>query len=592
MRILFLFALLASQVAGQNLTGAFHFVQMSVRAAGGDRGVEVRNAGGTITFDGSGGYRLAARMGLNAEPMEDVDRSGSYEVRTSTASVVLANPIMPEVHLEARYNDGLTVLLGTSRDSDEFTYDLFVAVRAAEKASPALLNGEYAAAYMVMEGGGPAGLATAFVRFVADGKGAATAVRLVGHASAIDDVDRPEKHDDTTYTIEENGVGTLALAGASDVLRGDKQLLVSAGGDWILGFSAAPGRRDILVAVRRQREAATFSLNGLYSFAELHAENDFVFDPNVVRFANSSGVLFSDASGKALLSQRVRSGGRRTHLTTVNQYLIGSNETAMLGRLLSPKVDNLALAVGGQALVGAQVGAPDDLSLEHGIFVGLRAAAAQSGDVVLPVEGVVNTATLLPGPVAPGGFVSLVGMNLAKATQTATGELPSELAGVKVTFNGKAARIRQIAPNQLDVVVPDVSGTSAVVQVENNGRNSPALEVPVAAASPALLGTPQPAKPGDKIVLTAIGLGAVEPAVEPGTVTPDQAPRLLDAGFRVYVGGQPAEVSFVGLAPGTVGQYQIHLTIPADAVGSGAVPVAIETTGAYNDLGQITLLRP
>ncbi|MBL8293600.1 MAG: hypothetical protein JNN08_17260 [Bryobacterales bacterium] len=124
MRILFLFTLLAGQAIGQSLTGAFHFVQMSVRAAGADRGVEVRNAGGTITFDGSGGYRLAARMGQNAEPMGDVDRSGSYELRSSTASVVLTNPILPEVHLEARYNDGLTVLLGTSRDSDECTYDL------------------------------------------------------------------------------------------------------------------------------------------------------------------------------------------------------------------------------------------------------------------------------------------------------------------------------------------------------------------------------------------------------------------------------------------------------------------------------------
>jgi uncharacterized protein (TIGR03437 family) len=184
-------------------------------------------------------------------------------------------------------------------------------------------------------------------------------------------------------------------------------------------------------------------------------------------------------------------------------------------------------------------------------------------------------------------------MNLAKATQAApAGELPAELGGVKITFNGKAARIRQIAPNQVDVVVPDLSGTTAVIQVENNGRNSTAIEVPVAASSPAILGMPQPAKPGDKIVLTAIGLGAMEPAVEPGTVTPEEAPRLLDAGFRVYVAGQPAEVSFVGLAPGTVGQYQIHLTIPGDVGGSGAVPVAIETTGAYNDLGEIMLRRP
>lgn len=593
MRIVYLVALLVGQAAAQNLSGPFHFVQMSVRAAGGESGVEVRNAGGTINFDGSGGYRMVARVGQNGEPMAEVDRSGTYEVRGSTASVVLTNPILPEVHLEARYNDGLTVLLGTSRDSDEFTYDLFVAVQAGQKASPALLDGEYAAAYMVMEGGAPAGLATGFVRFAADGQGAVKGLRLIGHAAAVDDVDRPEKFEDTTYTIAENGAGTLDVAGPSDVLRGEKQLLVSAGGDWILGFSTADGRRDILVGVRRQREAATFSFNGMYSFAELHAENDFVFDPNVVRFANSSGVLSSDAGGKATLSQRVRSGGRRTHLTTVNQYLISSNETAMLGRTLSPKVDNLALAMGGQALVGAQVGAADDLTLDHGIFVGIRAAAPAGGEVVLPVTGVVNTVTRLPGPVAPGGWVSLVGMNLAKSTQSApAGALPAELAGVKVLFNGQPAGIRQVAPHQVDVVAPGVSGTSVVIQVENNGRSSAAIEVPLAASSPAILDTPQPAKPGDKIVLTAIGLGAVEPAVEPGTPAPEEAARLLDAGFRVSIGGQPAEVSFAGLAPGAVGQYQIQVTVPADLAVSGAVPVAIETTGAYNDLGEITVRRP
>lgn len=611
-RLCLALALAAGWAAAQlNLTGAYHFVQLSVRAPKQEGEARVKSVAGTMVFDGAGGYRLRGHVGEGDAPAREFDQSGKYEVRAAAATVLLNSPAEPATNIEARFNDGFGVLLGTTRDGDEFTYDLLVAVKAPEKASAALLDGEYAGGYLVLEGGRRAGLATAFLRFVADGQGGAKAVNVVGHAAAIDDVDRAEKLEDTTYTLDDSGEGTLKVAGQSDVLRGDLQLRASADGEWVLGMTVGAGRRDMLIAVRRQRDVATFTLNGQYWFGELHAENDFVFSPDVARFANASGVLQSDAAGRAYLSQRVRAGGRRTHLTTVNRYLVGSNGTAMLGRALAPAVDNLAIGSGGQWFAGATVGAPTDLTLEHGVWVGIRAASPAGGDVVVSPLGIVNSATRLPGAVAPGTLVTINGMNLARAAQTATGDaLPTELGGVKVLFNGQAAPLLQVAPDHVDVVVPTISGASALVQVDNNGRSSAAVEVDLAGSSPAVMmesgqarvafadGTPvslaKPAKPGDKLIVTATGLGAVEPApaAAGGKAAATRASRLGDPEFRVLVGTHPAEVSWVGLAPAGAGQYQIHLTVPAEAGSPEAVPLVIATRDAYTDLAEIPVRKP
>jgi hypothetical protein len=84
---------------------------------------------------------------------------------------------------------------------------------------------------------------------------------------------------------------------------------------------------------------------------------------------------------------------------------------------------------------------------------------------------------------------------------------------------------------------------------------------------------------GETLVLYLVGLGATNPLVPSGQVTPTPAPTASgffvnlvfggnagpsDPGFRMNPAiGQPARVTFGGLTPGQIGLYQINLQLPA-----------------------------
>jgi uncharacterized protein (TIGR03437 family) len=50
----------------------------------------------------------------------------------------------------------------------------------------------------------------------------------------------------------------------------------------------------------------------------------------------------------------------------------------------------------------------------------------------------------------------------------------------------------------------------------------------------------------------------------------------------VTIGGAPAVVYFSGLAPGTVGEYQVNALVPAESIKGLAVPVVISIGGAFD----------
>ena len=51
----------------------------------------------------------------------------------------------------------------------------------------------------------------------------------------------------------------------------------------------------------------------------------------------------------------------------------------------------------------------------------------------------------------------------------------------------------------------------------------------------------------------------------------------------VTIGGLPAGVSFSGLAPGSVGLYQVDVQIPGDAAPGDAVPVELTIGGVKSN---------
>jgi uncharacterized protein (TIGR03437 family) len=86
-----------------------------------------------------------------------------------------------------------------------------------------------------------------------------------------------------------------------------------------------------------------------------------------------------------------------------------------------------------------------------------------------------------------------------------------------------------------------------------------------------------PASPGEIVSIYCTGLGAVNPPVEVGMAPPSPSPVAVVAP-EVRIGGQPAQVSFAGLAPGFAGLFQINAEIPP-GTSAGAQDVVVSSGG-------------
>ena len=237
----------------------------------------------------------------------------------------------------------------------------------------------------------------------------------------------------------------------------------------------------------------------------------------------------------------------------------------------------------------------------------------------LSANGIVNGASFSgESPQSPGSIVSLFGSNFISTLVAAPGNpLPTALDGVSVTFNGIAAPLFFVAPNQINAQIPfGVTGASASVQVTNAAGKSEIRTIAISPQSPAVFSQNQsgsgqavivfgntativgpvkpgadwrPAKAGDVVTIYMNGLGAVTPPINDGWNSCDQsicAPDLSNLTLR-FTAVRPqikigtvtvpdSSIQFSGLAPQFAGLYQINLTIPAGITPGNAVPVTIQ----------------
>jgi len=222
-----------------------------------------------------------------------------------------------------------------------------------------------------------------------------------------------------------------------------------------------------------------------------------------------------------------------------------------------------------------------------------------------------SAATLQAGPVAPGELVTIFGSNLGPASPaglqlSASGFVSTELAQTQVLFDGIPAPLLYAGAGQVTAVVPyAIAGrTSTQLVVTNAGQSSAALAIAVTNTAPAVFtldstgqgqgailnqdgsvnGSTNPAARGSIIVLYATGAGQTNPAGVDGLLATEvlPAPTLP---VTVSVGGQPAEVLYVGAAPGLVaGVLQVNVQLP-QGISSGAVPVILQVGGAASQPG-------
>ncbi len=97
-------------------------------------------------------------------------------------------------------------------------------------------------------------------------------------------------------------------------------------------------------------------------------------------------------------------------------------------------------------------------------------------------------------------------------------------------------------------------------------------------AANAVVSAANPARRGQTIELFANGLGPV--TNQPASGEPASALSLAQTRSTpvVTIGGQPAEVSFSGLAPGFPGLYQVNVTVPS-GLNPGTYPISIAIGG-------------
>jgi uncharacterized protein (TIGR03437 family) len=218
---------------------------------------------------------------------------------------------------------------------------------------------------------------------------------------------------------------------------------------------------------------------------------------------------------------------------------------------------------------------------------------------VVPDTGVVSAASLAPlVPLAPGGLITIFGQQLSDGTTSApSGPLPQELASTLVTIGDQVLPLLYASPKQVNALVPYevTTDTNQLLLVTRGQTYGNVVRVDVAAAQPAvfhsgqqaiitdakgnLIGPNNPAHAGDVVVIYCAGLGAVNPPVADGMVTPNAPPSSTVNPVTVMIGGQSAIPQFAGLTPGFNGLYQVNAVVPeGDAPGDNA-PVTITVAG-------------
>lgn len=189
-----------------------------------------------------------------------------------------------------------------------------------------------------------------------------------------------------------------------------------------------------------------------------------------------------------------------------------------------------------------------------------------------------SSADLAGRPAAPGGLLTIFGTEALSARAA-----------------GRPAPILEAARGRTQLQVPfAVKGDSLRLQLEA-GDTSHVLDLPLAQVSPAvfivdgeplildastgaLVGWHRPAKAGGNVLIMMAGLGAVHPPWPAGMPSPNSvAPRPV-AKVQARLGGVPAKVASMQLAPGYVGMYLVELAIPATAT-PGEAQLVIEADG-------------
>jgi uncharacterized protein (TIGR03118 family) len=231
--------------------------------------------------------------------------------------------------------------------------------------------------------------------------------------------------------------------------------------------------------------------------------------------------------------------------------------------------------------------------LAHGLFGAIAPPAS--------ILSVVNAASGLSGPIAPGEVVVLTGISMGPSPLVAnsipaSGAVSRTAGGVTVTVNGALAPILYASASQIGIIAPYELGgfsTANIVVTYKGQQITTQVPAPVALSDVGVFtlnfsGTGQatalnadgtvnsaanPDPAGSVIVLFATGEGPEYPPGEDGVIN-DRVLRVPQLPVSLTIGGQAARVLYAGTAIGQVqGVMQVEALVPAGL--SGNVPVLL-----------------
>jgi uncharacterized protein (TIGR03437 family) len=228
-------------------------------------------------------------------------------------------------------------------------------------------------------------------------------------------------------------------------------------------------------------------------------------------------------------------------------------------------------------------------------------SSSGSGPVVAAAVTLVHPVTYEPANVcSPGGLATLLGADFTTqpAQSIVNASLPTKLAGAQVQVNGEYARLIMVSGDQIHFLCPNlVPGAPLdITVVAESGKLLRTAMTTMRAAAPALFtkqgsqealfqladadstqaSAPSTARRGETIRFYPASLGAVDAPITVGEVTPTDRKINLQNSLQVVINGVDVEPTFAGLAPGSVGLYQVDVQIPATAPVNPEVALSLK----------------
>ena len=291
-------------------------------------------------------------------------------------------------------------------------------------------------------------------------------------------------------------------------------------------------------------------------------------------------------------------------VTSGGNWLSLSSSSGTTPANVTVSVNPASLAPGtytGTVTVTSSVASNSPLTINITLTVTQRAAGV--------VQQIVNAASFLPTPAAPGLIITFFGTGIGPSTPVSgtftNGVLDTSAGEVRVLFDGIPAPILYASATQVNAIVPyEMFGRfNTSVQVEFQRVLSNTITLQVASASPGIFtigggqgailnqdgrvnGAGAPAAKGSIIQIFATGEGQTIPNGVNGKVisTVGDLKKPLQP-VTATVGGIPADVQYFGSAPTLVsGALQVNVKVP-DNAPSGNVPIVITVGGTNSQTG-------